>query len=384
MYLIGEKIKRTLERDCYVVKDVICHFKNGGSLKKPKKRGSKLTIISATLCVLFLTACTSPKSKGEKLGQQSCDCQKEYAETQNRIYLEFITNFDSYGFKTRIEARQKWQDLQDEAKKQFELCGEQVEQKVKEVRSKFPASADDLLDPKLLEKAVRNPKGYAKELEKKQKEFAKNQEKVREFEEAFRSAVKDCSVPDVNQDHSALEAKILTIIPPKPNSEKLKQALAGRRIVEQPNGYYGQGWSWQINSIDEIKKIEIVNEEKAGEDYVFDVHVLLQREAGQHEADLKITCILAQHDDWTIDFIETKNIRVVKTGRYNNCITTEVKKGWGTSIQFANTCDVNLIVGGQILNNGEWTKFSSRVNANGTNNVGYNGQEYQIDFIERQ
>ena len=362
------------------------HSKNVASPKSQKSKVSKLTIITAILCIVLFAACSpSPKSSGEALGKQACDCQKEYAEMQRRIYQEFVDKFDSYDFKSRPEARQKWQDLQDDAKKQFEQCGEKVEQKVKEARSKFPTSNNDIFDPKSFEKAARDPMGYAKEIEKRQKEFAKNQEKAREFEEAYRSVVKECAVFEVSKDYSELNAKILTVIPQKPNLEKLKQDLVRRRIIEQSNGYYGRGWSWQINSLDEIKKIEIVSEEKINDDYVLDVHLLLQREAGQHEADLKITCVLGQNDDWTIDFIETKDICIVKTGRYNNCITTEVKKGWGTSLQFANTCDVNLIVGGEILgNDGEWTKFSSRVNANSTNNVSYNGKEYKIDFIERQ
>ena len=348
-------------------------------------KSKRLTIIGVLLCTILFVECSpSPESSGKKLAQQVCDCQKEYAKTQDKIYQEFLGKFDSYGFKTRTEARQKWQEINDEAAKQLEQCKAEVEQRVKEAKSKIPTSVGDLLDPNLLQKAVSNPKGYAKELKKKQKEFAKNQEKAKKFDEAYRSVINQCSEQKTEKDNSALEEKILKIIPPL-NVDKLKSDLIRRRIVEQANGYYGRGWSWQINSPDEIKSMKIEKEEKVGDDYLLDVHLLLEKDANQHEADLKITCVLRQQDDWTIDFIETKDIHIVKTGRYDNCITTEIKKAWGTTLQFTNSCDVKLIVGGEILgNNDEWTKFSNIVNANSTSSVSYYGKEYKIDFIERQ
>jgi hypothetical protein len=346
----------------------------------------KLSIVMMGVSIIALfTACTEPESEGKKLGQQACDCQKEYVAIQNQIYQEYPNKFNSYGFKTRTEARQKLQNLQDDAKKQFEQCRAKVEQNVKEARSKFPTSNDDLFDPNYLQKAMQNPQKYAKELAKNQEKFAKNQEKARAFENAYRNTIKECTVHEVNKNELAIEAKILTIIPEKPTLAKLKQDLVGRRIIEQANGYYGRGWYWQISSPDELKSVVIQKGEKVDDDYVLDVHLLLQKDVNQHEADLKITCVLQQNDDWTIDFIETKDIRIVKTGRYNNCISTEIKKGWGTSLEFTNNCDVNLIVGGEMQgNDGEWIKFSCKVNANSTGSVSYHGKEYKIDFIERQ
>jgi len=337
----------------------------------------EIGVISVALCTLF-ASCSSPESDGKKLALQVCDCQKGYAETQDNIYQEFLDKFDTYGFKTRTEARQKWQDLQNEAKKQFEQCSQGVEQKVKEAKSKFPTDLQDLLDPNVLQKAMKDPGKFAKE-------FTKNQEKAKKFDETFRNVINQCSAQKPNRDYSAIDAKILTIIPQKPDLAKLKQDLVGRRITEQANGYYNRGWFWQISSQDEIKNMQIEKEEKVGDVYVLDVHLLLERGANQHEADLKVNCVLAQNDDWTIDFIETKDIHIVKTGRYDNCITTEVKKGYWNSLQFTNKCDVSLIIGGEMLgNDGEWTKFSSYINANGTNTVSYSGKEYKIDFVERQ
>ena len=284
------------------------------------KKKLEIVVVGVSIIAFFSACSSSPESSGKKLAQQACDCQKEYVKTQDKIYQDFLGKFDSYGFKTRTEARQKWQERKDEAEQQLKQCLEKVQQKVREVKSEFPTNPNDMLDPKVIQKAAKNPEKFLKE-------FTKNQEKSRKFDEAYHSVINQCSKQKTEKDYSAIEAKILTVIPQKPSLEKLKQDLVRRRITEPVNGYYGRNWSWQINSIDELKKVDIVNEEKVGDIYVLDVHLLLQKEANQHEADLKITCVLAQNDDWTIDFIETKDIRIVKTGRYDNCISTEIKKG---------------------------------------------------------
>ena len=91
---------------------------NAAIPKSLMSRGNKMITLGVALCVAMFVACSpSLKSSGEKLGQQACDCQKKYAEAYNTSYQEFILKFDSYGFKNRIEPRQKWQELQDEVKK---------------------------------------------------------------------------------------------------------------------------------------------------------------------------------------------------------------------------------------------------------------------------
>ena len=171
----------------------------------------------------------------------------------------------------------------------------------------------------------------------------------------------------------------------------LKRDLVRREIKEQSDGYFGSSWSWRIDSPEEIKKVTIINEKKQGNDYVLDVLLLLQAKgSSEYEVNVKITYVLEQNNQWKIDFIENKNINIVKTGRYNNCITTEETNNSSNtnryvkaSIQFSNSCDVDLIIGGQVKGeDGKWRKFSCTVSKNATNNVP-DGKEYKIDFIER-
>ena len=337
-----------------------------------------LLIIASVGVATLLAACSSPESKGKKLAEKDCDCQKKYAEMQKKNQEEFLAKFSSYGFKTRTEARQKWQSMQDEAAGKFEQCRNEVQEQVKKVRSEFPTDVSNLLDPKVMQNYMKNPQKYLKE-------FTKNQEKASKFEDGYRSVINNCS-SNAEIDMLSINEKIQSIIPQKPDLTKIKQDLVRRRIMEQPNGYFGRNWAWQINSIEELQEIKVLKEEKVDETFVLDLHLVLQRESSKYEANIEVICVLEKSDDdWRIDFLKTKDIYIVKTGRYNDCITTEIKKGWGTSLQFTNNCDVNLIIGGQILgSDGEWTKFSSRVNANSSGSSSYNGKEYKIDFIERQ
>jgi hypothetical protein len=73
------------------------------------------------VCIIaLLVACSSRDKKERASGQQFCDCQKKYVKAQ--YYQENLEKFDSSGFFTRTETRQKWQDIKENTKRQFEQC----------------------------------------------------------------------------------------------------------------------------------------------------------------------------------------------------------------------------------------------------------------------
>jgi len=318
---------------------------------------NRIIFIGIVLCVL-VSACSSPESDGKKAAKKWCDCSIEYAGKMNKVYETYIENFDSYSFKTRIAAR------------------EEINKRIQEVENELN---------KCREKATT----YHNKLNDK---YLTNREKAAKYQYAYIAQNNSFTAPvvDVNTFSSAISNLIQTIIPPKPDLEKLKRDLIGRKITEQPNGYHRQGWYWEIESPNELKEVKIVNATENGADYILDVYLLLQGEANQHEANVRITYILGQYNDWTIEFLETQEINIVKTGKYNNCIISQ-RKGWSSEyyLEFTNQCDVSLVVGGAILSEygGEWKKFSTIVDANGTKSVGglfsISVRDYQIHFIER-
>ena len=99
---------------------------------------------------------------------------------------------------------------------------------------------------------------------------------------------------------------------------------------------------------------------------------------------------LGSNDVWTIDFLESKQINIVKTGKYDNCITFQ-RRGWSGEfeLELTNHCDVSLVVGGVVLSQfeNEWQKFSAVVEGNSTKTVGglfsVSVMNYKIHFIER-
>jgi hypothetical protein len=172
--------------------------------------------------------------------------------------------------------------------------------------------------------------------------------------------------------------------------EKLKRDLVGRRISDVPDGYHRKGWYWEIESTNDLKNVKIEKVTKHGDDYLYDVHLILQGKDNQHKAKIAITYIRDRNGRWKIELIETKQLNIVRTNRYNKCITAK-RTGWTGEyeLNLTNRCDVSLVVGGIIMSesDGKWQKFSTVLEANSTGSVGglffVSVKEYKIYFIER-
>ena len=190
-----------------------------------------------------------------------------------------------------------------------------------------------------------------------------------------------------------------------PDVEIIKKCLIGKEIQDRHGGYFEQKvwglapWTWTIKT-NEIKSVEIMQSEEKGNAFICDVRLLLQTKVcpTQYVFDLQTVLVLNESNQWTVDNIETKDIYLVKTDRYDHCITmetvdtrpyygqsTDTKKSYDT-FNFTNNCNVALVVCGQALIEGKWIKFYTYVGANENNRSLYLGNftEYKIDFIEKQ
>jgi hypothetical protein len=313
-----------------------------------------LFFIVVSLCFF---SCSSPESDGKKAAEKFCDCDKEFTENLSQEIQNFVNNFAGFGFKTRVEAREKSEELIDNVSREHENCVEKAQQQYTNLKGK-----------------------YVGDYEKTTKfEYAYNAKKEYDEQEMRHEIPNQIEINNL----------ILTVIPPKPNTEKIKQDLIGRKITEQPNGYHNQGWYWKIEE-GEIKEIQIISENKQTDDYLFEVRLILQADGGAYEAFVNLTYVLRQNDNWTIDFLESKSVNIVKTGKYDNCITAQLK-GWSGEYYLAltNHCDVSLVVGGVVLSEfgGEWKKFSKVIDESKMGDVGglfsVSVRDYQIHFIER-
>jgi hypothetical protein len=175
-----------------------------------------------------------------------------------------------------------------------------------------------------------------------------------------------------------------------PTMGKLKNDLIGRRISDMPNGYHFQGWYWLVESMNELAEVKVTKATRIGKDLLYDVHLILQGENNQHEANVQVTYALDSKKNWRIATIITKTMKIVRTGRYDKCITARIA-GWSGEYELTltNGCDVSVVVGGVVLPEfgGGWKRFSTVVKANETASVGglFSGsvKDYKIHFIER-
>ena len=315
-------------------------------------------IIFIAIIIVALASCSSPESDGIKAAKRYNDAEKKHIEYLEKDLSEFIGNFNSYNFQTRLEVRKKINEIKNNADIQH----------------------------------TQNLKNAELYFSKVSEKYASNFNKNKEFQYAF-NGYRNKNLHSNNRIDSQMEyidALVYTIIPPIPNQQKLIRDLVGRRINDQPIGYHRKGWYWEVKSVNELKEVNIKSITSKGNDYVLDVYLLLQGEANQHEANVLINYTLGHNDDWTIEFIQTIDMSIVRTGKYDNLVTIR-RTGWSGEYQLeiTNHSDISLLVGGAILpeSRGDWQLFSSVVNANSISTVGglliVSVRDYIIHFIER-
>lgn len=177
-----------------------------------------------------------------------------------------------------------------------------------------------------------------------------------------------------------------------PTLQQLKGDLIGRKLTEPQPGYHSQNWYWVIEA-GEIQSISIKNQYYNGNSYVYSLDLSLHAIDGTGVTH-RFMCDFVyakQGDNWMPSVLKSKELEIVRTYLYDDCITSE-KKGWPGEyeVEFTNRCDIDLVVGGicQIeYSNEGWQKFSCVVPANGKKSIGglFIGSidRYKIHFVER-
>ena len=306
---------------------------------------------------LLISACSSPEAEGRKAAEQYCDCSRMYEKNAQKEYENLISKFESFKFKSRIEVRKKTHEI-------FE--------KVSAIRTNCE------------QKALLN-------YQKVSKKYVSNQKKNSEFQYAYKALVESNLQAMEKSDHSMLlsqlENKIRTIIPPDPEAETIKTDLIERTIMEPTREKYRA--KFDIKSKEQVKEVIINDKKKNGDEIVYFVRVSLSGDVNAYIADINITYMLGNYDDWTIEHIESKLLDIVPTGKFKDCIKAGlVESGWGIikTIQFTNNCDVALLVEGKAFYNESWHPFSALIEAHDSREAS-NGfadvKDFQITRIER-
>ncbi len=308
-----------------------------------------------TLCILI--SCSSPESDGKLAARKYCDCEKNRMESINHAYQKFLRDFKSYNFKSRVEAREKIAEFE------------------KEIEMDYLANKMDADD---FYKKVKN-------------RYLTNFEKNLQFEYAFNQYY-NANIKVENsyiQLEKQVNKQIANIIPPKPDIEKVCLDLVGRKFTEKETVEF-PNLSWEITD-NLIKQCDIISEEQCGDEYTYNIHLILQENGGKYEVDIHLFYVLFDNEsDWKIDFVESKGLKVIRTGKYNGCITANIEGiNYEYSLNLVNHCDVELVIRGQVLNQStnKWQDFIKIIKPNGKETVGcwffLSVEDFRIDFIER-
>lgn len=316
-------------------------------------RGMKL--VKYTFAVMLLLAsCSSPESDGKNLGEEYNDNIESYVSKTMKAYNNFINEFGDNNFQTRVAAREALNEKLEKISNEYSANCEKIENKYNSLLGKY------------------------------ENDYQKAASLINAYSGSVKSHKVDSTM--IAELRTRANKKILTIIPPQPIEEKLRNDLVGRSIHAIPGGYFSDSWVWNIekDEIKELKILEVSNVDSHNKEYVVDM--TLQSEGAPYNVNLKMFYKLADQDDWEIDMIEPAEINIVKSGRYDNSIIASIEKPLiGTYLILKNVSDGALIVGYRILDyHGNWTKYSRVVAGGETEQHGLIGYEdYKIDFIER-
>ena len=311
-------------------------------------------IIAVFVFLIGFASCSSPKQDGEKQAKAEREMWDNYVQNTIMAYSNFVKEFGSKNYKSRIQARKE------------------LDMRIDEVESRLSTQLAEL-DTK-----------YSALRDKYENDHDKSEEMYLAYNNAISAYKMDTTQFAVlrNQAHN----KILTIIPPTPVAEKLQKDLIGRVIKALPGGYLSNYWSWTIEP-GEIKDLKIINVEEVDKNHKeFLVDMTLQSDGAAYKIKGKIYYVLDNRVDWEIDMLEPSEVEVVKTGRYDSSITTSFYNMiLGERIDFHNNSDAALLVGFRTLDShGNYEKHSLMVRGGET--ASYSAlvlKDYTIDFVER-
>lgn len=296
----------------------------------------------------------TPASAGEKLAKEyNAKLDAFKSKLKNEIN-SFKRGFSSQNFSSRREARENYKSRIDNVIKSWEKDNIEIDAKYIELEQSY--SASDL---------------YV-------------------FQQNFNTNLNPDDVEEIKTNalsNSAISGLIKTLELENLSNEDIKRHLIGRTIREPSNGYNQGKIIWTIEE-SHIKDFVIQSVYENSGEYEYNVDLILQREAGlgSVKVGVKLIYVQGEIEDWTLKMLVTKSFDVVTTNRYNEYIEHKLITPLmaGNYIEFRNTCDIDLIVGGIHRSQFEtdWNKFTVIVPANDVVTY-YNYIDfYKIHFIE--
>lgn len=291
-------------------------------------------------------SCNSPKNDGERIAEMYNKSVSDFIDEREKTFDGFISDFESYNFSSRVEARNEIESAIDKLVSEYD---------------NDRASADYAY-----EKLAREYSGDFDKYNEFITEFGQNLDKENDINKILKEVYYN---PDIDR-------LIYTIIPNRPDEEKVKKDLKGRTI--EGNNYANIKW---LIAEGEIKELNILDVKKEKEDYIYDISLVVQEYGGALKGHIVVRYELGTHDDWTIQGVLSKELDYVITGKYNDYIETKVEV---SGLWVKNNYDRPLAVGGMAFKrySNSWYKFYCVIPGNDTDRVARSMIDYKIDFVE--
>ncbi len=298
------------------------------------------------ICFMTFLSCNSPKNDGERIAEMYNKSVSDFIDEREKTFDGFISDFESYNFSSRVEARNEIESAIDKLVSEYD---------------NDRASADYAY-----EKLAREYSGDFDKYNEFITEFGQNLDKENDINKILKEVYYN---PDVDR-------LIYTIIPNRPDEEKVKKDLKGRII--EGNNYTNIKW---LIAEGEIKELNILDVKKEKEDYIYDISLVVQEYGGALKGHIVVRYELGTHDDWTIHGVLSKELDYVITGKYNDYIETKVEV---SGLWVKNNYDRPLAVGGMAFKSysNSWYKFYCVIPGNDTDRVAWSMIDYKIDFVE--
>lgn len=180
-----------------------------------------------------------------------------------------------------------------------------------------------------------------------------------------------------------------------PSIDLISADLVGHSLAEGvKSGYRRPDWRFEIEygNVSDLKILNVLTftEKK----YLILAEMKLSNTDNYYyQTKVRINYVKSKLDNTPkLDYVTSLGMTLVSNGEYNNDITSElVDDGWGgvTCLEIKNIGEVALAVGGKVLVDNQWKKFSNVVSPNNSINIGgtFGGgsvADYRIDFVVRE
>lgn len=100
-------------------------------------KAMKANLIFLCLTIICMASCSSPKTDGVKLAQESCDNTESYIAKTIQAYNNFVKDFSDKGYKSRVEARTDLEKRLAEVQFSFKAKNDEIDDEYSQLLAKY-------------------------------------------------------------------------------------------------------------------------------------------------------------------------------------------------------------------------------------------------------